>query len=363
MEAEHCALSPPATPKRILFCQLRQIGDVIISTICIEMLANAFPEAEIHFLTEQKCTPILENNPHIAKVWSVDKTKLSNLLRGIAFYRKVASNDFDLVVNCQHLPRCTWVVMFSRAKRKLALNAPWNTRWLYTNNTSISTPSYAGMFKSKVLKPLGLAWKQERPKIYLTDNERATARNFFHRLGSADAPVISVGSTHHDAARRWPAKHYAALLDAFGAIRPDLRFFLAYGPGEKADAEAVRALSKYPERLLLPEEATGLRHLAACIERCIMHIGNCSAPRHMAVALGVPSLAFVGASSLSWTFPSPEHVAVSPRMKNSLLPEAIKYTDALDCMDKLTPELALPKLISHFDSFALKSRRLNSGPL
>ena len=355
MESGHYPLSPTATPKRILFCQLRQVGDVIVSTICIEMLAKAFPDAEIHFVTEQKCVPILENNPHIYKVWSLNKAELSSLLREFAFYRKVTSNEFDLVVNCQHLPRCTTLVIFSRAKRKLALNAPWHTRWLYTNNT-IPTPGYAGAFKSQILKPLGLEWRKERPRIYLTDKERAAAKDSFQQLGVAGAPVISVDSTHRDAARRWPAKHYAALLDAFGTARPDLRFFLAYGPVEKAEAEAVRALSKYPKRLLLPEEVTGLRHLAACIDRCIMHIGNCSAPRHMAVALDVPSLTFIGAGSSAWTFPSPEHVALSPKIKNSLLPEEIKYANALDCMDKLTPVLALPKLIGHFDSFALKPR-------
>lgn len=61
------------SPKRILVCQLRQIGDVVLATPSIELLKRRYPDAEIHLLTEKKCAPLLEHNPHLGKVWALDK--------------------------------------------------------------------------------------------------------------------------------------------------------------------------------------------------------------------------------------------------------------------------------------------------
>ena len=41
------------SPKRILVCQLRQIGDVVLATPSIELLKRRYPDAEIHLLTEK----------------------------------------------------------------------------------------------------------------------------------------------------------------------------------------------------------------------------------------------------------------------------------------------------------------------
>ena len=103
------------SPKRILVCQLRQIGDVVLATPSIELLKRRYPDAEIHLLTEKKCAPLLEHNPHLGKVWALDKKVLSSLPQEIAWYWHVARTGYDLVVDFQQLPRCRWVVAFSGA--------------------------------------------------------------------------------------------------------------------------------------------------------------------------------------------------------------------------------------------------------
>ena len=45
------------SPKRILVCQLRQIGDVVLATPSIELFKRRYPDAEIHLLTEKKMCP------------------------------------------------------------------------------------------------------------------------------------------------------------------------------------------------------------------------------------------------------------------------------------------------------------------
>jgi heptosyltransferase-2/heptosyltransferase-3 len=47
--------------------------------------------------------------------------------------------------------------------------------------------------------------------------------------------------------------------------------------------------------------------MAAVQSLARLHVGNCSAPRHFAVAVGTPTLTVLGATSSGWRFPSPEH--------------------------------------------------------
>ena len=125
------------SPKRILVCQLRQIGDVVLATPSIELLKRRYPDAEIHLLTEKKCAPLLEHNPHLGKVWALDKKVLSSLPQEIAWYWHVARTGYDLVVDFQQLPRCRWVVAFSGAPVRLSYTPPWYTRLLYTHSSDM----------------------------------------------------------------------------------------------------------------------------------------------------------------------------------------------------------------------------------
>ncbi|MDR2489276.1 MAG: glycosyltransferase family 9 protein, partial [Desulfovibrio sp.] len=123
---------PPEAVRRILICQLRQIGDVLLATPSLELLARHYPTAEIHAFTEKKCVPMLQGNPHIHKIWPLDKKALPSLVHELVFYRHVAAVSFDVIVDFQQLPRCRWVVGFSRAKVRLSFSPPWYLRFLYT---------------------------------------------------------------------------------------------------------------------------------------------------------------------------------------------------------------------------------------
>ena len=337
-------------PERILLCQLRQIGDVLLSTPTVDILAKAYPQAEIHFFTESKCAPMLQNNPHIAKVWSVDKKKLPTLWHELCFYREVTRSAFDLVVDFQQLPRCRWVVGFSGAKVRLASEVRWYNRPLYTHST---TPKhdYAASFKAQTLAPLSLGWNGERPRLYLTEDEHALAPRLFEEMGVANSPVISMDISHRRATRRWPAICYARLVEGLAEQYPQARFFLPYGPGEERDVEELRTLCAVQGRLAIPNRVIGLRKLAACIERSVMHIGNCSAPRHMAVAVNTPTFTLLGATSTGWTFPSPEHAVIHTSLPCQPCNKNTCPRD-LECLTLLTPEKVLPKVLEHIRQFA-----------
>ena len=361
------------TPKTILVCQLRQIGDVTISTICVELLAKVYPEAAIDFYTEKKCVPVVQHNPHLRHIWALDKDRLTNLLREVVFYWKVASGDYDLIVNCQQIPRCTWIAIFARlrgrTKRLLALSARRHTRPLYTDNVAFPVQGYAGAMKASILLPLGIHWDRQPPRIYLEDREKEEARALLASLGLADHPVVTVDGTHRREYNRWPYEYFAALLDGFSEQYPDVRFFLSYGPGEEEEVLAIQRASRYPERMVLPRAVTGIRLLAACISQSVMHIGTCSAPRHLAAALDIPTFTVGGDVSSVWTLPVPAHALVcSPGSVPVLCqPADVGMDDGTDDeagttggdhfatgLKNITPDKVLPHLLAHYKTFSVQ---------
>lgn len=310
---------PPASlatfvPGRILACQLRQIGDVLLATPSIELLRRRYPDAELHVLTEKKCAPLLEHNPHITRVWSLDKKALGMLPNELLWYWRVARVGFDLVVDFQQLPRCRWVVAFSGAPVRLSYTPPWYTRLLYTHHIH-PVDGYTAMSKASVLSPLGIHYTNERPRLYLTEDERQDARSLLARLGFREGDtLVTVDPTHRRATRRWPLAFYAETLGLLAKNNASLRFLPLWGPGEEGEIRTLAAACGCPERLLLPQRMLSLREMAACIAEARLHLGNCSAPRHIAVAVGTPSCVVRGATSDAWTFPSPEHVTIAANL-------------------------------------------------
>jgi ADP-heptose:LPS heptosyltransferase len=87
----------------------------------------------------------------------------------------------------------------------------------------------------------------------------------------------------------WPPERYAALIDY---IQQNLgaRVILLSGSQDEAAVAAIRrALKSMP---IMTDTGSNVERFAALLKCCSLCISNDSGPRHLAVALGVPSLAF-----------------------------------------------------------------------
>ncbi len=302
------------SPRRILVCQQRQIGDVLLCTPLFRLLRSRFPEAELHLFTEKKCADLLYGSPFIDAFHLIDKKK--SFFAQLAFYRRTAALGFDLVIDLQQLPRCRTMVLFSRARVRLSFPSSPFIHWRYTH-LAAPAPGYACLTKASLLTPLGITWNGEGPEIFLTEEERQEVSGLLAACGKKEGScLISVDPTHRRASKRWPAERYAELIAL--ASRENRQFLLLRGPGEENEIRDLKDLclarGVRPESLLIPQDPPAIRLSAACIGQCRLHIGGCSAPRHMAAALGVPSLVIPGASGPEWRRPLPMHRELRPAL-------------------------------------------------
>ena len=328
--------------KRILVCQLRQIGDVLLATPSIELLRKRFPHAALDVFTEKNAAPMLFNNPHIDRIWALDRKVVTNFFQEMRFYWTLCrQGNYDLVVDFQQLPRCRWVVAFSGARVRLSYDAPLYTRFLYTH-TAPMREAYAAAKKASILSPLGIEWNGELPRIYLDETERARAREILAQAGlRAGQRLITIDPSHRRDTRRWPAEYYSRIVSMAAARWNDARFLVLYGPGEEELAQEVIAKSTCPTYCLQPPKMLTLREMAACQERAVLHFGNCSAPRHIAVAVGTRTLTVLGSTDVNWTCPGGRHRDIALGLSCQPCSRNVCERGVL-CLKNLTPDMVFP---------------------
>ncbi len=107
-------------------------------------------------------------------------------------------------------------------------------------------------------------------------------------LGGGDPIVLH-------AAANWPSKRYEPerLVSAAGQLHERTRrpVIWIWGPGEKAAAQALAEAAGVGNHASVP---TTLPQLSALLQRAALFIGGDSAPLHLAVACGAPSVAIFG---------------------------------------------------------------------
>lgn len=59
--------------KKILIIRFSSIGDIVLTTPVIRCIKQQVPDAKIHYLTKAKFRSVLEHNPYISKLITIDK--------------------------------------------------------------------------------------------------------------------------------------------------------------------------------------------------------------------------------------------------------------------------------------------------
>lgn len=81
--------------KKILIIRFSSIGDIVLTTPVIRCLKEQRPEIEIHYLTKNSFKSILENNPYLSKVHTIEK-EVKEIITALK------KENFDFIVDLHH---------------------------------------------------------------------------------------------------------------------------------------------------------------------------------------------------------------------------------------------------------------------
>ena len=283
------------TPQRILVVQLRRIGDVILTLPALAALQRRYPDADLDFLVEAPSAEavVASKIPHEVLIYT--GKSLFSALRWIGVVR---SRRYDLVVDFMGNPRTALLTAFSGAARRAGPGHVFH-RWAYNVKLPQSPQTvYAAREKVRMLEPLGIADEPQALPVIASWSGRRPIAN---RIGFFPAS--------RKITRQWPADKYAELgrllRDKIGA-----EIVVFWGGAERRLAESV--VKEIGQGATLSAKTDTLSSLAEGLSKCRLVVTNCAGPKHLAVAIGVPTLTIHSSSDpLAWT-PSgnPLHAAV-----------------------------------------------------
>lgn len=312
-------------PRRILVIQLRRIGDVILTVPAVRALKNRYPAAEVDFLVEEPGAQALAGNPDIRRILTYKDGPWQTL----AWLWRVRRLGYDWVIDYLGNPRSALLTAVSGAHVR-AGPAHVVHRWAY--NHLLVQPAkvvYVGLEKVMVLDALGIEADGQdfMPKVFLASRpDRAE-------------DLVGFAPASRKETRRWPAASFA-ILGRLMRERFGCGIVVFWGPGERALAEETAAAIGPGARVSdpTPRLADAARELA----RCRLLVTNCNGLKHLAVALGVPTLTVHGSSDpASWTPPHPDHAAVRLEELDCIACRLNVCPRHLECMERLSPKRVL----------------------
>ncbi len=155
-------------------------------------------------------------------------------------------------------------------------------------------------------------------------------------------PVVAIHPGAGNITKQWPTEHFAALIDLL-IDRHDVNILLIGGPDEVEIAEEVLAKVLHPDAVGSMAGKTSLYDLPRLLLHCALYIGNDSGPKHLAAAVGIPTIGVHSGvvDPVEWGPLGPSAVALRRNMTCSpcYLANAEDCPRSLACLRLLEPNL------------------------
>ncbi len=330
--------------RRILALRPRALGDVVLTTPALRALVRGHRGATLDVVTERPYAPLVAGLPEVARVWTIDRTARGTLTLGSELRRQ----RYDLAVDFFGNPRTAQLVRMSGAR----IRAGYDLRGrgsAYTLKVARSVApvhgerEYAAAVHVRLAVAAGGVEDGLGTRIALEDSARTEATRVLSVAGVRDpARTIGLIAAGTWATKTWPWSHAAAL--ARGLMAAGWEVLALVGPGESAVSATLERLA--PGVCVLP--SCGVATLAAVIAKLAAVTGTDSGPRHLAVALGVPSFAWFGPTHPdTWSPDDPRHGF----WWTSLPCRGCDRTACphWNCMPSLAPGRAVELVLDHLD--------------
>jgi len=300
---------PLASLRRVLVIRRRALGDALVGLPAVLALRDALPHAQIDLVMDRVLAPLFTAVAGIEILTWDGRDRLS----AIRWIRKLRRRHYDLVIDYLSTPQTALWTALSGARWRVGYDLQWRN-WAYNvrvprrGGAQSGIRQFAGESFVDPLRALGLASAPWRPGLDLrvTDVDSGSAYStWVSKRFTGSRPVVGLILSATWPAKAWPLPQAAHL--ARKLIDDGVDMVLIPGPGEEAHLKPL--LANVPDLVCAP--STDLRELADLISRLDILVATDSGPRHLAAALGVPTVTLYGPTDpAGWNQEHPLHVAV-----------------------------------------------------
>lgn len=283
--------SRTSSARKIIVVDLGFLGDSVHLVPALWELKRNYPSASLHTLSATVGAELLRLAPCVDRAWAFPLAAPSPpWWRHWDLLRQLRRERFDVAFNFSGADRTVFISAFVGAKHRVA-HAGGRTHfwqsWLIANwipRRPSSLPVYEQ--RRQVLAACGLAlgpprWELRVPESAGTPVANHVPEGALHFSINASTPL-----------KEWPLEHWIELGRALLAANSDFQI-VASGSNNAREQERLRAflagLKSSRARSLPPD--WGIAELAAALRRCRLHVGGDSGVLHLAMALGLPTVA------------------------------------------------------------------------
>jgi ADP-heptose:LPS heptosyltransferase len=257
----------------ILFITATRIGDAVLSSGLIKMLADQIPNARFTIVAGPLAAPLFAHAPGLDRVIVMEKGK--GKAHWFKLWSQVRHKKWGLVVDL----RGSGTALFLRREKR----AIWK-----------KTPGEVVHKVVDAARTLKLEGDPPPPHLYITPEVQALADEL---LGDG-GPILAMGPASNWIGKIWPIERFiqtaAQLLDRDGPMAGG-RLLILGGPEDSRMVEELRMATARGRCVDLTGKVD-LLTAYACLKRARLFIGNDSGLMHIAAAAGTPTIGLFGPS-------------------------------------------------------------------
>jgi ADP-heptose:LPS heptosyltransferase len=264
----------------ILFITATRIGDAVLSSGLIKMLADQIPNARFTIVAGPLAAPLFAHVPGLDRVIVMEKDKGKGKGHWFKLWRQVRHKKWSLVVD---LRGSATALFLRREKRAIWKKLP-------------------GDLVHKVVdaaRTLKLEGDPPAPHLYITPEVQALADELLGINGGKEGgPILAVGPASNWVGKVWPIERFiqtaGQLLDKDGPMAGG-RLLILGGPEDARMVDELRMATARGRCIDLTGKVD-LLTAYACLRRARLFIGNDSGLMHIAAAADTPTIGLFGPS-------------------------------------------------------------------
>ena len=280
--------------KKILVTFLMHLGDLVLATPFIHALRKVAPNAKIAFLCDEKLKEVLQGNPYLNEVVTIDRYGKDNNIWALwQCAKRLSKENYDVLINLHPNERCSFIAAFTKTKQRVG-TSHFLFKYFWDYFTPLNRKLHAATMYLDVLKQLGVEKVEEDGlEIFPSEENFLSVQSFLHKANVTENDKLigfNIGSAV--LTKRWPSERFAEVADTLAEKGYKIIFF-----GGSMDKELVNeAVSKMQTKPIVATGEFSLGQLAAAMKCCSLIITNDSGPMHVAISQKVPIVALYGPS-------------------------------------------------------------------
>lgn len=282
----------------ILVIRFRQMGDAVLSTALLNTLRHNFPDAQIHFVLNERIAPLFKGHPSVDRFITFTDDERHHALTYIRkVWHIVHETHYDIIIDMRSTANTMLFSLFSpSSKFRIGMDKGY-TKLVFNHTIAPCANQYSMVeYDTRYTLPLQSFGPIEPVyafNLHITDEERQSFGAYLTSQGiDLSRPVMLANVTAKLASKVWMEDRMVWVLSRFVEQYPDYQIIFNYAPGqEEENARRMYAQMGKPQQVFIDVQAHSSRELVAMSSYMTLFFGNEGGARHIAQAAGCPSLA------------------------------------------------------------------------